>query len=124
MHTAYVIGSGPAGVSCAHALVEQGLDVTMLDAGLELEPDRQRALAKLQNSPRQCWDEASLGAIKANVSSNFGGIPKKLAYGSEFPYLETEKWMTMESHGVKITPSLAVGGLSNVWGAAVLPYSE
>ena len=33
----YVIGSGPAGVSCAKALLHQGAAVTMLDAGVRLD---------------------------------------------------------------------------------------
>ena len=43
-----VIGSGPAGVACAKALLAQGVPVAMLDAGLQLEPEtaeRIRALA-------------------------------------------------------------------------------
>jgi NADPH-dependent glutamate synthase beta subunit-like oxidoreductase len=31
----YVVGSGPAGVSVAYALLKQGAEVTMLYAGLE-----------------------------------------------------------------------------------------
>lgn len=33
-----VIGSGPAGVACAKALLARGANMLMLDAGLELEP--------------------------------------------------------------------------------------
>ena len=35
-----VIGFGPAGVACARALLARGANVLMLDAGLELEPER------------------------------------------------------------------------------------
>ena len=35
-----MIGSGPAGVSAAHALVGKGRRVIMLDAGPRLEPER------------------------------------------------------------------------------------
>ena len=96
----------------------------MLDAGLELEPWRRHGLEALKKKTPEQWDDASVSAIKAKMSPNFRGIPRKLAYGSDFPYLDTEKWLAMEVDGVKITPSLAKGGLSNVWGAAVLPYSE
>lgn len=40
---ATVIGSGPAGVACAMALIGRGARVTMLDAGMRLPEDR-RAL--------------------------------------------------------------------------------
>jgi choline dehydrogenase-like flavoprotein len=96
----------------------------MLDTGLELELERRHALEKLRYSTPEQWDDASLSAIKANMSSNFRGIPRKLAYGSDFPYLDTEKWLATDADGVKITSSLAMGGLSNVWGASVLPYTE
>ena len=35
----YVVGSGPAGLSSARALLASGHEVTMLDAAEELEPD-------------------------------------------------------------------------------------
>lgn len=120
----YVIGSGPTGVSCAYALVKKGLNVTMLDAGLELEPSRRHFLEALKTSAPEQWDDASVSTIKGKMSPNFRGIQRKLVYGSDFPYLETDKWVSTDTDGVKITPSLAKGGLSNVWGAAVLPYSE
>ena len=45
----FVIGSGPAGVAAAHALVTRGLVVTMLDAGLMLEEKRIETVQKLRN---------------------------------------------------------------------------
>ena len=118
----YVIGSGPAGVSCALALVKKGLDVTMLDSGLELEPERREILQKLHRSTPEDWDEASLNVIKQNMSSTFAGIPLKYVYGSDFPYREADKYIPLTTNNVQISPSLAQGGFSNVWGAAVLPY--
>ena len=50
--THYVIGSGPAGVACAKALLAQSLRVATLDAGLQLEPETAewvRQLAALQS---------------------------------------------------------------------------
>ncbi|MFC1830300.1 FAD-dependent oxidoreductase [Thermodesulfobacteriota bacterium] len=37
----YVIGSGPAGISAATALVNNGHEVTMLDVGFDLEPEQE-----------------------------------------------------------------------------------
>ena len=51
----YVIGSGPAGVSCAHALLCKGLEVTMLDSGLELEAERVKILEKLSSVEIENW---------------------------------------------------------------------
>jgi len=40
----YVIGSGPASISCTQALVDDGYPVVILDAGIELEAERQQAV--------------------------------------------------------------------------------
>ena len=116
-----VIGSGPAGVACASALLEQGAQVTMLDAGLELESNRRRQLAGLQSVAFTSWDEASLRFLREGVEVSAGGIPLKLAYGSDFPYRDPID-QPIAADGVHGKPSFARGGLSNVWGASVLPY--
>src|ERR1700694_2438141 len=117
----FVIGSGPAGVACASALLDQGAQVTMLDAGLELEPGRRSQLADLQSVAFTSWDEASLRFLREGVEVSAGGIPLKLAYGSQFPYRDPID-QPMTADGVHGKPSFARGGLSNVWGASVLPY--
>src|ERR1700694_1477373 len=105
-----VIGSGPAGVACASALLEGGAQVTMLDAGLELEPDRKRRLIDLQSVAFPAWEEASLTLLREGVDVTAGGIPLKLAYGSEFPYRDPfDQPMTTE--GVHAKASFARGGL-------------
>src|ERR1700680_1672007 len=81
-----VIGSGPSGVACASALLEKGAKVTMLDAGLELEPNRRRQVAALQSVAFTSWDDASLRFLRDGIQVGTGGIPLKLAYGSDFPY--------------------------------------
>ena len=47
----YVIGSGPAGVACAKALLDAGRRVRMLDAGLTLEPERAGSGGEAQAQP-------------------------------------------------------------------------
>jgi choline dehydrogenase-like flavoprotein len=113
-----VIGSGPAGVACASALLARGAQVTMLDTGLELEPDRRRRVLELQSVAFTSWNEASLSFLR-DVSTE--GIPLKLAYGSQFLYRDPLV-QPMTADGVHAKPSFALGGLSNVWGANVLPY--
>ena len=116
-----VIGSGPAGVACSSALLEAGETVTMLDAGLELEPARRRQLANLQSMPSTSWPEESVGFLRDGVEVTRDGIPIKLAYGSDFAYRDpTDQPITLD--GAYGKPSFARGGLSNVWGASVLPY--
>lgn len=118
----YVLGSGPAGVACAWALVGQGLEVTLLDAGVELEPQRQATLDALCRIEVDDWDELALQSIRGDASQLASELPLKLAYGSDYPYRETDRFLPLRARGVGARQSLAKGGLSNVWGASVLPY--
>jgi choline dehydrogenase-like flavoprotein len=116
-----VIGSGPAGVACSSALLDAGEKVTMLDAGLELEGARRRQLSDLGSRPSTSWEPEALSFLRDGVEVTRDGIPAKLAYGSDFAYRDPiGQPMTLDgAHG---KPSFARGGLSNVWGASVLPY--
>jgi len=119
-----VVGSGPSGVACAQALLQKGLTVRMLDAGLTLEPARARAVEKLGVSAPADWDPQLLALLKENMTSTAKGIPQKLVYGSDFPYRATERHVPCTFEGVGLRPSLALGGLSNVWGSAMMPYLD
>lgn len=118
-----VVGSGPAGVACAQALLEKGADVTMLDVGLACEPDRAALVERLRAVEPEQWDAESKKLISAQQMLPLGGgaIPIKLVYGSAFPYAYEE---ALEQSGTNCLQSWAAGGLSNVWGAAMLPYHE
>ena len=118
----YVVGSGPAGVSCAIALLQKGAQVTLLDPGLELEPDRISQLVKLRSLGPQNWQSSDRDFLKEGTSASVEGIPLKYAYGSDFPYRDPGVDWRLESDGVETRASFAKGGLSTVWGAAVLPY--
>jgi choline dehydrogenase-like flavoprotein len=118
----YVVGSGPAGVSCAKALLEQGAQVTMLDSGLELEPERRDRVVQLKNTTLEKWQPDDLAFLKEATSAGVSGIPLKYAYGSDFPYRDPGVDWRLDLDGVDTRPSFAKGGLSTVWGAAVLPY--
>src|SRR6185295_15028267 len=117
----YIIGSGPTGVSAAKALLDRGLKVTMLDAGLTLEQSKQAALDQTSTTSPDNWIRAHLDDFKSGTKATAKGIALKLAYGSDFPYRGGEQFISANSD-VGILPSLAQGGLSNVWGAAMLPY--
>ncbi len=120
----YIIGSGPASVSCALALLKQGIEVTMLDGGLELETEREKLLHSVRQSPENEWNDELLKPFKENTVVDTRGVPLKLVYGSDFPYQAVESHLPMKTQGIDILPSLARGGLSNVWGGVVLPYRD
>ena len=118
----YVIGSGPAGVSCASALLARGEAVTMLDAGITLEPAAQAALDAMGRQERSAWDARVLADWRQMEAGS--GVPRKLSYGSGFAYRGAGEFAPVQSRRAEISPSFALGGLSNVWGAAVLPYRQ
>lgn len=93
----------------------------MLDAGLQLEPSRSAQLASLQSMPSTSWPEKSVAFLRDGGEATRDGIRMKPAYGSDFPYRDP-MGQPMTSDGAYGKPSFARGGLSNVWGASVLPY--
>jgi ferredoxin len=120
---ALVIGSGPAGVAASWALLGAGCRVTMVDAGLRLEKAFTKKLAALQHVDPAEWNRSpAADFLRIGVDAQAGGIPLKLAYGSDFPYKSVAGAPVLNCEGVSTHPSLAQGGLSNVWGGAMLPY--
>ncbi len=119
-----VVGSGPAGISCARALLDRGLDVTMLDAGLKLEADKERLVAPLRTQPPEQWSEEALALLRSGVTARTSGVQEKLAYGSDYPYRLAADDLGIERDHVACVPSFARGGMSNVWGGSILSYRD
>src|SRR2546422_3179660 len=119
-----VIGSGPAGVACARALLDRGKKVHLLDSGLSLESERLGLVQQLKNSRPEAWNAADVTAFKSGIEAGMSGLPQKLVYGSDFAYRGAEEHLRVSYDNVGLRPSLAKGGLSNVWGAAMLPFRE
>jgi choline dehydrogenase-like flavoprotein len=119
-----VIGSGPAGVSAAFALLKRGRKVTMLDGGVTLEPERRSIVEAMSRLEPGARTPDQIAAIKEGMESGLDGIPLKRLYGSDFPYRDVDKFVRLEYNGADITMSLARAGLSNVWGSVVLPFTD
>lgn len=117
-----VIGSGPAAVAATYALVKRGQHVTVLDAGVDLEPERQQVVDHLARHDPKGWDDASLRMLREGGGATASGVPVKRVYGSDFPYRGAAEHLGLSLDHVTGFSSLAKGGLSNVWGAAVMPY--
>ena len=58
------------------------------------------------------------------MNPDVGGVPLKLVYGSDFAYREADEHLGVHYENVGLRPSFAKGGLSNVWGAAMMPFLE
>lgn len=117
-----VIGSGPAGVACAHALLDRGVPVTLIDGGVSLDADRQAMVRRLAAASPAEWSPADVSRLTEGMNLRAGGVPLKRAFGSTFAFDDARESMPIRSRGAEIWSSLAVGGLSHVWGATVLPY--
>jgi choline dehydrogenase-like flavoprotein len=124
MHTHCVIGSGPAGVACASALLARGAKVLMLDAGVTLEPERARIVSDLAQKKSSEWPASQIAAVHGDSDADLKGLPNKRLFGSDFLYRESAEKIPWRARDVGVCPSLGFGGLSNVWGASMLPLRE
>lgn len=122
--THIVIGSGPAGVSAAVALLSKGHRVLMLDAGQQLEPERTAKLVHLQGQLPETWAGQHTAWLREGMEAAVEGIPTKLTYGSDFPYRTLPGAPVITGTGVNTKYSLGKGGFSAVWGSAVMPYRQ
>lgn len=118
-----IVGSGPAGVSAAKALLRQGRRVTMIDVGLELEPDRRALLDRIASREVEAWDPIEVAALKGNMPHDARGIQVKLVFGSDYPYRSATESLGLSIPVGTFKPSFARGGLSTVWGASAMPYN-
>lgn len=119
--TFVVIGSGPAGVAAARALTDAGRHVTILDAGDTIEADRMMAFDALAKAEPEDWPAELVQSARGSFPVTTKHVPLKPAYGSLRPYALDDKDLPVLRDGVETLPSLALGGLSNAWGASMLP---
>ncbi len=96
----------------------------MLDAGGELEPAIDARVAALSGRLPDQWTTAERDALRGPLRYNNEGAPLKLAFGSDYVYRDTDALQPVVTEGVDAYRALASGGLSALWGAAILPYSD
>ncbi len=116
-----VIGSGSAGVSVAMALIARGETVTMLDAGQTISDALFDRRDRFASKPPGEWSDEDIAAWqKPQLEQSEGLAMRHGSTHAQAPKNETfaagDPFAGRASH--------AVGGLSNVWGAAVLPYRQ
>ena len=116
-----VLGSGPAAAACAHQLLKAGRNIIMIDPGRQLADDR----AALVEEFRRNFDPESFVARMRRLRRNLPAAlqSKKLPFSSPHVYEDVDRLLPAEIRGAQVTRSLAVGGLSAMWGAAVMPMS-
>lgn len=117
-----VVGSGPAAAAAVSALLKRGCRVTVLDLGHTLEPDRDALKQKLAEREPEQWTPEMVSAARGDYRCTPEGLEVKRQFGSDYSTRYPANGVSMEFDKVEHIPSFAFGGLSNIWGAAVLPY--
>lgn len=121
-----VIGSGPSGWHATRALLDRNADVTVIDAGETLPPDRQELAAALASMPASDWPPDLIERARRNPTIGGGILPKKLLFGSDFIYAADRPFAPTHVlvGGRAPLPTFAQGGFSVVWGGASLPVDD
>jgi choline dehydrogenase-like flavoprotein len=117
-----IIGSGPAGTAAAHALCESGCRVTVIDAGDRIEAGRMAPFETLARLEPDEWPEDLARRARESFPVDIRHVPLKPAYGSLFPYARDDDDLPIACDSAETLSSLAYGGLSNSWGASILPF--
>lgn len=82
----------------------------LFDALARSEPDR--------------WPPELARRARSTFPVDIGHVPLKPAYGSLFPYALDDPDLPLANEDSDALSSLAYGGLSNSWGAAILPFRQ
>ena len=96
----------------------------MLDAGIQLEPERARLVQALSQTTPDRWAPEDVQRLKEGMDPAVSGIPQKRIFGSDYPYRDAVQHLGLACEGVGLEASLALGGFSTVWGASMLPCRE
>ena len=134
-----IVGSGPSGIAAASVLLEKGFHVDIYDGGEtrdasaeQLKKELQVQIARQLEPDTKQWHQL-LNGVEGN---SFWGLLKdvlnatflnrirpeaieKRNLGSRFAFRNTHSGIPLK--GLHLPRSMAVAGLSNVWGAASYP---
>lgn len=117
-----VLGSGPGAVSCAHALLQCGRRVILVDPGRRLPADRAALVDEFRGSGDRASFLERLRALRSGLPPEIRG--RKLPFSSNYLYDRVEQYLPAQTDQSHVLLSLASGGLSAVWGATVMPLAE
>jgi choline dehydrogenase-like flavoprotein len=117
-----VIGSGPAGVAAAWALITRGCSVIMIDVGHELTAERSVFASNLGKTHHSRWSPADRLWLSQSMTDSRSKVPLKYLFGQDFAY-KNHEWVVEQPfppNGFAQFPSHGYGGLSRVWGATAM----
>jgi choline dehydrogenase-like flavoprotein len=115
-----IVGSGPAGVHAAAAVLEAGRSVAMIDGGLT-------APAVMERAPAENFEEVRRTRLDQHLwflGEDYSGIPLEGPRGGvlisgnrSYVARDADRFLPIRAPGLQLIQSLAAGGLGAVWGA-------
>ena len=127
VHPYIVVGSGCTGAMAAQTLVEAGVKVLMLDAGITDDTYTKLIPEKDFTAFRQTDENQShylLGKKFESISWDKIGRGSQLTPPRKFMVTEVEKFLDIFSKTFFPVESLAYGGLGNGWGLGSCVFSD
>lgn len=116
-----IIGSGPAGISAASEILENGKELTILDIGNEIEEEKKGVV-------KDYLSTKNINKFKKEVEESKKKLKKyfdpnlKFPYGSDFVFdISKNENITYDLNSNTLS-SNAKGGLSNIWGTLSSPF--
>lgn len=128
MTSSLIIGSGPGAAGVALALSDDpNQQITVIDIGHRLDAERRDVVATMATQMPAEWTQAELVAIRTQPTGERAkGLPQKRSYGSDYPFRDVGQLSHVVGldHANEAVVSGAYGGLSNVWGSQIMPFSK
>lgn len=118
-----ILGTGPTAIAAAYAFRRLGVPFEVLDVAYDLEPEREAMVQTLSATEPVDWPSAYVERLFPPPVSSARGVEKRLSFGSTFPY-ERPQCISCSTTDCRIDLSHGLGGFGNVWGAAMLPYTD
>ncbi|WP_444958561.1 hypothetical protein [Microbulbifer sp. ZKSA002] len=118
-----VVGSGPASIATVKALQDIGQEVEVIDVSYDLEHHIKHQVHSLSQKHVDSWKDEEKKRIFPPPKVSSSGVERRYIFGSDFPY-RTPEHFQVNTTNCNTEFSHGFGGLGNVWGAAILPYSE
>jgi len=122
-----IIGSGPAAAGAALALAGDSSNrITIVDVGHRLDEEAAAAVGRMALLEPHEWERADLDLVQAQPHGvEVRGLPEKRSYGSDFPFRDVSQRTGVRGIGQVNTAVIsgAYGGLSNVWGSQIMPFT-
>ncbi|MBX2872345.1 MAG: hypothetical protein KTR30_09605 [Saprospiraceae bacterium] len=123
-----VVGSGPSGVQAAQTLVQGGMQVAMLDVGVNQEQFYQQQFPDTHFSQMRKSDPNQhlylLGKNMESIHKDWKGNQDRLTPPLAFTKELVKEWQTKSPKQEAFMESLAKGGLGNAWGRGAFTYSN